>query len=134
MRDLLASPDAARERVRRLLTDFLAHTPEPIGTPRALAERMARLAHLIREIIVTAFERGAASETLKGWRGAFAEVLIAELDEPENVGQFADMFAQTLAYGLFSARVMAGPQPLPSPASPPSPLRDRSSPARPPSA
>ena len=100
---------AGAEAVRELLADFLAHTPEPIGTPRALAERMARLAHLIQAIIVTAFERGAASDTLKGWRGAFAEVLIAELDEPENVGQFADMFAQTLAYGLFSARVMMAP-------------------------
>ena len=115
-RDLHGALKKSREgadEVRELLADFLAHTPEPIGTPRALAERMARLAHLIQAIIVTAFERGEASETLKGWRGAFAEVLIAELDEPENVGQFADMFAQTLAYGLFSARVMAGTSPQP---------------------
>ena len=37
---------------------------------------------------------------------AFADVLIADLDQPEKVGEFADMYAQTIAYGLFSARVM----------------------------
>jgi hypothetical protein len=103
-----------KQALHDLLTDFLAHTPEPISTPRELAERMARMAHLIREIIVIAFETNRASETLKVWRQAFAEVLIAELDQPENVGQFADMFAQTLAYGLFSARVMSFSSPSPN--------------------
>ncbi|RLC83671.1 MAG: DNA methyltransferase [Chloroflexi bacterium] len=89
-----------------LLADFVAHAPQPIGTPRELAERLARLAHLIREIIVTAFETGQASDFLQGWRAAFAKILVADLDQPEKIGEFADMFAQTLAYGLFSARVM----------------------------
>ena len=94
------------ENVAQLLHDFLAHQPQPIATPREMAERMARLTHLIREIIITAFETDRASDLLRGWRQAFAEVLVADLDQPEMVGQFADMFAQTLAYGLFSARVM----------------------------
>jgi predicted helicase len=92
--------------VAQLLADVLAHEPQPIATPRELAERMARLTHLVREIIVTAFETERASDLLHGWRQAFAEVLVADLDQPERVAQFADMFAQTLAYGLFSARVM----------------------------
>jgi len=94
------------ENVAQLLHDFLAHQPQPIATPREMAERMARLTHLIREIIITAFETDRTSDLLRGWRQAFAEVLVADLDQPEMVGQFADMFAQTLAYGLFSARVM----------------------------
>ena len=94
------------EALADLLGDFLAYAPQPLATPKELAERMARLAHLIREIIVTAFETGQASELLQGWRKAFAEVLVADIDQPEKVGDFADMFAQTLAYGLFSARVM----------------------------
>jgi predicted helicase len=94
------------QNVADLLGDFLAHEPQPIATPRELAERMARLTHLIRDIIVAAFEQGQASDLLTGWRQAFAEVLIPGLDEPEQLEQFADMFAQTLAYGLFSARVM----------------------------
>lgn len=67
---------------------------------------MARLTHLIRDIIVTAFEMNRASTLLRDWRAAFAEVLVEGLDEPEHLEQFTDMFAQTLAYGLFSARVM----------------------------
>jgi predicted helicase len=95
-----------RQDLTELLADFLAHQPQPISTARELAERMARLTHLIRDVIVNAFQSGKASELLTGWRQAFAEVLIPELDQPENLGQFADMFAQTLSYGLFSARVM----------------------------
>jgi predicted helicase len=41
---------------------------------------------------------------LRYLRKAFAEILIPDLEEPEKVGEFADMFAQTLAYGLFAAR------------------------------
>lgn len=95
-----------RENLDGLLSDFLAHQPQPISTPRELAERMARLTHLIRDVIATAFENDRASEMLMGWRRAFAQVLIPDLDQPENLGQFVDMFAQTLSYGLFSARIM----------------------------
>ena len=103
--DTIKVDSAGKQNVAGLLRDFLGHEPEPIGTPRELAERMARLTHLIRDIIITAFEKDRASHLLTDWRKAFAEVLVAELDAPEHVGQFADMFAQTLAYGLFSARI-----------------------------
>jgi hypothetical protein len=92
--------------VEALLTDFLCHKPQPIASPQALATRMARLAHMIRDIIVAAFEGDKPSDLLRGWREAFAQVLIADLDQPGKTGEFADMLAQTLAYGLFSARVM----------------------------
>ncbi len=102
----LKSTAADVQAVDALLTHFLAHTPQPIASPRELAERMAHLAHLIRDIIIAAFETGHASNLLQGWRKAFADVLVADLDQPEKTAEFADMFAQTLAYGLFSARVM----------------------------
>lgn len=95
-----------RQNLEDLLSDFLDHQPQSINTPRNLAERMARITHLIRDVIMTAFEKDSASDILTGWRQAFAEVLIPDLDQPENLGQFADMFAQTLSYGLFSARIM----------------------------
>ncbi len=94
------------QAVEKLLQNFLAHQTEPVTTPKDLAERMARLTHIIRDIIITAFETEQASNLLKGWREAFAEVLIADLGQPERTADFADMVAQTLAYGLFSARVM----------------------------
>lgn len=92
--------------VEILLENFLSHTPQQITSPAELAQRMARLASLIKDGIILAFEQNQASNLLQGWRKAFAEVLIADLDQPEKISEFADMFAQTLAYGLFSARIM----------------------------
>jgi hypothetical protein len=101
------------DQVARLLSDFLAHEALPISSPKPLAERMARLTHIVRDIIVEAFEKGQASDLLKDLRKAFAEVLIPDLDEPHKAGQFADMYAQTIAYGLFAARCNhAGPAPF----------------------
>ncbi|MFW6162124.1 MAG: DNA methyltransferase, partial [Planctomycetota bacterium] len=87
-----------------LLGDFLAHSPEPIARPRDLAERMARLTHIVRDTIIIAFQEDKASSTLTDLRSAFARTLIPDLDQPEHTAQFADMFAQTIAYGLFAAR------------------------------
>jgi hypothetical protein len=87
-------------KVALLLQAFLDQQPEPIRQPKELAERMARLAHSIRTLIVEAFEKGGASETLRDLHQAFKDVLIPDL----SVSDFADMFAQTLAYGLFAAR------------------------------
>lgn len=95
--------------VDALLTAFLGHEAEPIKTPRDLAERMARLTHLIRDLVIQAFETETASPVLRGLRGAFTEVLLPDL----TVTAFADMFAQTLAYGLFAARYNhRGPAPF----------------------
>jgi hypothetical protein len=68
--------------------------------PRELAERMARMAKLIDELIRQAFSREAATGDLHSQYKAFQKVLIADL----SVDQFADMYAQTIAYGLFAAR------------------------------
>jgi hypothetical protein len=89
------------EAVTQLLTAFLSHEAEPINSPKELALRMAQLTHFIRDMIVTAFDRQSASATLRDLHKAFEKALIPDLPIP----QFADMFAQTLAYGLFAARV-----------------------------
>ena len=86
--------------VSDLLAAFLSQQAEPIHDPKALALRMARLTHFIQDMIVKAFEKQAASATLRDLRQAFEKALIPDLPTP----QFADMFAQTLAYGLFAAR------------------------------
>jgi len=105
----LSRDKAGAESARELLLSFLAHTPEPIAKPKDLAERMARLTHAIRDIIVEAFDRGAASATLGELHQAFEKTLVPEL----KVADFADMFAQTLAYGLFAARCNhKGPEPF----------------------
>lgn len=88
------------QEVLQLLGDFLAHEPRELTKPRDLAERMARLTRLIRDIVVSSFERGEATGPLRDLRNAFEEVLIPQLSVPD----FADMFGQTIAYGLFAAR------------------------------
>ena len=87
-------------QVLQLLQSFLEHSPEAIRKPQELAKRMARLAHMIRDVIIQALEKKEASDTLQGLKKAFETVLLPGLSEAE----FADMFAQTLAYGLFAAR------------------------------
>ena len=88
------------EDLRKLLDLFLHQEPEPVADPKELALRMANLTHLVRDIIVEAFKSGNASSTLRDLHKAFEETLIPEL----QIAAFADMFAQTLAYGLFAAR------------------------------
>jgi len=93
-----------KNAVEELLVNFLAHTPETIGKPEVLAQRMAHLTHMIRNMVIEAFEKGKASSILRDLRKAFADTLIPELDSPDRTGEFADMYAQTIAYGLFAAR------------------------------
>jgi predicted helicase len=78
----------------------LQHSAEPIRTPEELARRMAWLAHMIQDSIIQAFEKHEASDTLHGLYEAFKTVLLPDLPTTE----FAGMFAQTLACGLFAAR------------------------------
>jgi hypothetical protein len=90
--------------VARLLESFLDQTPIPITSSKELSERLARLAHLIRDAVIEAFQREEASIHLINLRRAFAEVLIPDLDLPEKSAEFADMYSQTIVYGLFAAR------------------------------
>ncbi|HEX5548210.1 MAG TPA: hypothetical protein VFX24_12425, partial [Ktedonobacterales bacterium] len=88
------------KKAEDLLVSFLGQSPELIRSPRDLAQRMARLTHMIRDLAMESFARKSASDMLIGLYDSFKQVLIPDLAEPD----FADMFAQTLAYGLFAAR------------------------------
>ncbi len=90
----------------RILKEFLGREPIRIESAEELARRLARLTHLIRDSIAAAFQTGNASRLLTDWRSVFAQTLLPELAEDGNETEFADMFAQTLAYGLFSARAL----------------------------
>src|SRR5690606_30911414 len=73
------------------------------STPKDLATRMAGLALLIRDLIRKTFTAEDKGGELHGQFKAFQRVLIESLTEE----QFADMYAQTLCYGLFAARCNA---------------------------
>jgi len=103
------------ERARHFLLGFLSQKPVDIASAEELARRLANFTHNIRNIITGAFLTGQASQQLRDWRAAFAATLLPELApntdakrEAAAVSEFADMFAQTLAYGLFSARSTSG--------------------------
>ena len=91
-------PDAWRECWRSAFT--LRHR-EVISTSKQLSERLAELARAIRDRIRTALaietEAGQLTQLMK----AFKTALVHDLDE----AGFADMYAQTIAYGLLSARI-----------------------------
>ncbi|MCE3004035.1 MAG: N-6 DNA methylase [Xanthomonadaceae bacterium] len=86
--------------VAQLLGQFLLAEVPLKSTPQELATRMAGLAKLIRGLIEQTFRAEPGSGELHGQFEAFRKVLIESL----TVDQFADMYAQTLCYGLFAAR------------------------------
>jgi predicted helicase len=103
----MRAEDGGATEVAELLTAFLNAKVPTVNSPKELAVRMAAIAQLIRSAIERAFNEEALEEEhpdplhdqLKGFR----DVLIHDLT-PE---QFADMYAQTAAYGLFAARCNA---------------------------
>lgn len=93
----------AASNVVQLLQQFLAADIPLKSTPSDLAKRMAGLAQLLRDLIEKTFKAEDEVGNLHGQLEAFRQVLIDSLS-PE---QFADMYAQTLCYGLFAARCNA---------------------------
>ncbi len=83
-----------------LLQQFIAHAAPSIAKPKDLAERIAALAQLMRGVIEKSFAHESERGNLHEWLTAFQETLIPDL----TPAQFADMFAQTIAYGMFAAR------------------------------
>ena len=87
-------------QVDQLLRQFLLTKVVQVTTPKALAKRMAALAQLIREAINTALNDSDRGGMLRQQLESFRAVLIRDLTGE----QFADMYAQTICYGLFAAR------------------------------
>ncbi|WP_419855268.1 type ISP restriction/modification enzyme [Candidatus Poriferisodalis sp.] len=95
------------ESVRELLVEFFNAQVPVVGDPEDLARRMASKTRLLRgtiEQVLTEDVDGAPA--LAGLLASYREVLINNL----SVGDFADLQAQTAAYGLFAARCLhSGP-------------------------
>ena len=88
------------DEVAGLFTAFFAGEPMRVSSPKILAERMAGIARLLRDLIAETFGREAEQGPLHGQYEAFKRVLLHDLEPPD----FADMYAQTICYGLFAAR------------------------------
>jgi len=100
----LALRKGGEEDLSSLLGDFLSLAPTPIADSKTLSKRMARLAHLIRDVVLHSFEQGVASTELRDLRKVLSQVLIHDIDQKEKDAEFADMYAQTIVYGFFAAR------------------------------
>lgn len=87
-----------------LIKDFCSYTGQTIKTAQKLSQMMAGKARLLANIIENALnsdEETTADSSLKAQIKAFKDVLIHDI----NVKEFSDIYAQTIAYGMFAARL-----------------------------
>ncbi len=89
---------------QNLIADFCSFEGQTIKSPQKLAELMAAKARLLQNILeqaATADEQSAANTELKAQLNAFKDILIHDI----TPRAFADLYAQTMAYGMFAARL-----------------------------
>jgi hypothetical protein len=91
-------------RLEMLLRDFASQTPISINTAKQLAEMMAGKAVIIKDIMGQALsadkKEGVSTELTDQYEG-FKTSLIHDI----TIADFADVYAETIAYGLFAARL-----------------------------
>lgn len=84
------------------LREFAAQKPQTITSSEKLAEIMAAKAVLIKDVLFNALQEDTDLQTeIAGQYKAFREHLIHDIT-PED---FADIYAETIAYGMFAARL-----------------------------
>lgn len=87
-----------------LLRDFGSTVGQTIKSSKQLAQMMAGKARLLSDIIERALSsdtNNAEDSTLKDQMTAFQQILIHDISPKA----FADVYAQTIAYGMFAARL-----------------------------
>jgi len=86
-----------------LIKNFAATISQTIKSPTKLAEMMAGRAKLMADVIENALnadDENKSNSALKGQMQTFKNVLIHDITNRA----FADLYAQTIAYGMFAAR------------------------------
>lgn len=99
---IVARPETFPEFESTLLA-FAANVSRTIRSPVRLAQLMAAKARLMANIIENALDTDDATQEtseLKGQLAAFKNILIQTISNKD----FADIYSQTIAYGLFAAR------------------------------
>ena len=87
-----------------LIKDFTTHIGQTIKSSKKLAEMMAGKARLLSDVIEKSLNSDETHEedsTLKEQMKAFKDILIHDITSKG----FADVYAQTIAYGMFAARL-----------------------------
>jgi predicted helicase len=86
-----------------LLERFLDFSLPKTFTARMLAVELAKRTRFLKDEVVSQ-ELKSGTKSIQGFYEAFKEFLIAGINEAE----FADLYSQTITYGLFAARLRAG--------------------------
>ena len=92
------------QRFENFIIEFCSHIDQSIKSSKQLAKMMAGKAKMLSDIIeraLTSDENNHDDSTLKEQLIAFKEILIHDIT-PKG---FADVYAQTIAYGMFAARL-----------------------------
>ena len=89
------------DQFETLIKDFGAFQGQTIKTAKMLAQMMARKAKLMRTVFYEAVKDQEEPNSLRDQLKGFQQILMHDMDE----AQFADVYAQTIAYGLFTARL-----------------------------
>lgn len=86
------------------ILDFCEFKGQTIKSAQKLAKMMAQKARMMKEVlfnVVNAAKEEDENNTLQDQLKAFRQILIHDLDEKT----FSDIYAQTITYGLFAARL-----------------------------
>ncbi len=98
---LIAKPEKF-EKLEMLLINFLSFKTQTITSSKKLSEIMAGKARMIKRVIyMTLINNKDVQTEVHNQFKIFKEVLVHDLDETS----FADIYAQTIVYGLFTARL-----------------------------
>jgi hypothetical protein len=91
------------EQFSLLIKSFAERITQGIKSPQKLAEMMAGKAKMLANILAGALKsdnESQADSSLKDQMAAFQKLLIHDI----KADDFADIYAQTIAYGMFAAR------------------------------
>lgn len=93
------------DKVLELLDTFLSFQSQPVSSAEELALELAKRTRYLRTMVRERFAAEADSDAgaLIGFYEAFRQFLIGDLTPTD----FADLYAQTITYGLFAARTRA---------------------------
>jgi predicted helicase len=102
----MVPPAENEEKFKTLLNKFLSFSLPKTTTARSLATELAKRTRFLRDNVISEElkeEKISGTQKLESFYKAFKEHLIPSL----TLQEFSDIFAQTIAYGLFAARTRA---------------------------
>lgn len=102
----IVPPVEKGDKLFNLLEKFFSFSLPKSYTAESLAVELAKRTRFLRDVVADELREEKAKEpgNLLGFYEAFQKYLIANL----TLEDFADLYAQTITYGLFAARTRAG--------------------------